>query len=170
MLATSTAPPLGDEIKPAVWPSAKGEAYLIPTWLMQEQRLAQAQINQPSGLAVEFCSREWCAGMQVSLLAAQLQRNAQEDYRVYHRIAAAARRGVRPTVLHQMCQAVGHQPSVLNHVSPLGCPSPVVQSRMACHRQGAATKIMGCHADQVLQLCVHTTYHQITVNILCDLL
>ena len=33
--------------------------------------------------------------LQVPDLAAQLQRNAQEDYRVYHRIAAAARRGVR---------------------------------------------------------------------------
>ncbi|KAA6422014.1 MAG: hypothetical protein FRX49_08032 [Trebouxia sp. A1-2] len=34
---------------------------------------------------------------KVSLLAAQLQQNAQEDYRVYHRIAAAARRGVLTT-------------------------------------------------------------------------
>ncbi len=24
----------------------RGEAYLIPTWLMQEQRLAQVKINQ----------------------------------------------------------------------------------------------------------------------------
>ena len=49
--------------------------------------------KQP-GLAVLSWLRKWCGGVQVSLLAAQLQQNAQEDYRVYHRIAAAARRGV----------------------------------------------------------------------------
>ena len=36
--------------------------------------------------------------LQVSDLAASLQRNVEEDYRVYHRIAAAGRRGVRFTL------------------------------------------------------------------------
>jgi len=36
---------LGDKNKPALWPSESRKAYLIPTWLMREQRLAQV-INQ----------------------------------------------------------------------------------------------------------------------------
>ena len=54
-----------------------------------------------SSVADLLCLRKWYGGVQVSLLAAQLQQNAQEDYRVYHRIAAAARRGVRPCMQYQ---------------------------------------------------------------------
>ncbi len=124
VLATSTAHPCVVKNLPAVWPSVRVEAYLIPTWLMQEQRLAQVQTYQSikwSGGDVfgvcrlaSLASRVWqhivscivlfegCGGVQVSLLAAKLQQNAQEDYRVYHRIAAAGRRGVRPPMPHQM--------------------------------------------------------------------
>ena len=35
---------MGDRHKPAVGLLKRGEAYLIPTWLMREQRLAQVKI------------------------------------------------------------------------------------------------------------------------------
>lgn len=44
--------------------------------------------------AVQPYKRMYCCWVQVASLAARLQEIAQEDYRVYHRIAAAARRGV----------------------------------------------------------------------------
>ena len=37
---------LGDKSKPLYGLLNQYEAYLIPTWLMQEQRLAQVKINQ----------------------------------------------------------------------------------------------------------------------------
>jgi len=53
---------LGDN-KPAVWPSESGAAYLIPTWLVREQRLAQVNINKSSVLLqVSIVNSTWTAG------------------------------------------------------------------------------------------------------------
>ncbi len=79
--------------------SSLPHSLVIHSSLFPSPQYVKVRFIRASGLAVLFYSRNWCGGVQVSLLAAQLQQNAQEDYRVYHRIAAAARRGVRPSML-----------------------------------------------------------------------
>ncbi len=42
--------PLGDKLNRLYGLLNRGEAYLIPSWLMQEQRLAQVQSNQSNAM------------------------------------------------------------------------------------------------------------------------
>ncbi len=64
--------------------------------LSQVQLAFKHKLSWPS-------SREVHAGLlQMASLAARLQEMAQEDYRVYHRVAAATRRGVS-THAHALC-------------------------------------------------------------------
>ena len=52
MLATSSAHPRVIKIRLLYGLLNRGEAYLIPTWLMPEQRLAHLQINQSCVLEI----------------------------------------------------------------------------------------------------------------------
>ena len=104
-------------------------------------------------------------GVQVSLLAAQLQQNAQEDYRVYHRIAAASRRGVRPSMQHQTsdCWSLTISPQSSVHIR-LSVPSCSVSHGHSCVIRHGSSLIR--HKDKehglsvrssVVDACAHHT-------------
>jgi len=92
-------------------------------------------------------------GVQVSLLAAQLQQNAQEDYRVYHRIAAASRLGVRPSTQHQTsdCWSLTISPQSSVHLR-LSVPSCSVSHGHSCViKHGLSVR------SSVVDACAHHT-------------
>jgi len=64
VLATSSAHPRVIKISLLYGLLNRGEAYLIPTWLMPEQRLAHLQINQSIKSITHTCTHA-CAHAQI---------------------------------------------------------------------------------------------------------
>ena len=62
--------PLGNQTSLLYGILSQGEAYLIPTWLMQEQRLAQVKINQSINQSINQPTKQ--ASKQASKQATQV--------------------------------------------------------------------------------------------------
>ncbi len=62
--------PLGNQTSLLYGILSQGEAYLIPTWLMQEQRLAQVKINQSINQSTNQAGKQ--ASKQASKQATQV--------------------------------------------------------------------------------------------------